>query len=115
MDQFTHSDELSLASAVQWLADLLTGRIGTAVAVIAIAWLGINMLQGRLALRDGTRVLIGCFILFGAPVITQGLLQSTEGHRVQRASSFSPVDITPSPAGPANVSPFDPYVRALPH
>jgi hypothetical protein len=38
-------------AAVQWVVDLLVGPIGTAMAVIAVAWVGFSLLEGRLTVR----------------------------------------------------------------
>jgi len=61
-------------AAVQWVVDLLVGPIGTAMAVIAVAWVGFSLLEGRLTVRRGATVVLGCFILFGAPTIARELL-----------------------------------------
>ncbi len=60
--------------AVQWIVDLLVGPIGTSMAVIAVAWVGFSLLEGRLSVRRGATVVLGCFILFGAPTIARELL-----------------------------------------
>lgn len=65
-----------LVSAVRWLEGTLLGTIATAVAVIAVATVGIMMLTGRINWRYGATVIIGCFILFGAASIVAGI-QST--------------------------------------
>lgn len=44
------------------------------MAIIAVAWVGFSMLEGRLTVRRGTTVVLGCFILFGAPTISRELL-----------------------------------------
>ena len=62
-----------LIEAAKWVEALLLGQVGTVVAILALAWVGALMLQGRLALRTGLRVVMGCFILFGAPIIAKGL------------------------------------------
>jgi type IV secretory pathway VirB2 component (pilin) len=45
----------------------LLGNVATAVAVMAVAAVGFMMLTGRMNWRFGATVIIGCFILFGAP------------------------------------------------
>lgn len=60
-----------LIEAAKWVEALLLGQVGTVVAILAVAWTGALMLQGRLALLTGLRVVMGCFILFGAPVIAK--------------------------------------------
>lgn len=72
--------------ALDWWVGVLTGRAGTAVTVLAVGWLGLCLLQGRVPLREGLRIMVGAFILFSAPVIAQGLMESI---------------VTPPPAQPA--------------
>ena len=56
----------AITSATSWASDLLFGPLATAIAVIAIAWIGFAMLSGRIDLRRGLCVILGCFLLFGA-------------------------------------------------
>jgi type IV secretion system protein VirB2 len=71
----------AIVSAVRWLQDTLLGTIATAVAVIAVACVGLLMLTGRIDWRYGVTVIIGCFILFGAASIVGG---------IQSAASLGP-------------------------
>ncbi|HCF24240.1 MULTISPECIES: TrbC/VirB2 family protein [unclassified Novosphingobium] len=98
-------------AAAGWMERLLIGPIGTSLAVIAVAWFGLGMLSGRLAMRRGALLVLGCFILFGAPVIARGLLNlagETGGSRP------APVALTITPPPPAVTAPpaFDPYAGA---
>lgn len=63
----------ALAAAVTWVQDVLLGSVATTIAVVAIAAIGFLMLTGRLPVRRGLTVLLGCFILFGAASIAAGL------------------------------------------
>lgn len=62
-----------LVTAIQWLEGTLLGTIATSVAIVAVAGMGMMMLSGRLPVRRGIIVVIGCFILFGASSIAAGL------------------------------------------
>lgn len=62
-----------LLAAARWIEALLLGPLATSVAVIAIAAVGLLMLTGRVNVRRGLTVIVGCFILFGAGTIAQGL------------------------------------------
>ena len=84
---------LALPSAVQWIEAVLLGQVGTTIAILAIAGVGFAMLQGQIALRQGIRVVLGCFILFGAPLIAQGLAGMARG-----VAEPPPVAIAPPPA-----------------
>lgn len=62
-----------LVAAVRWLQGTLLGTVATAVAVIAVATVGLLMLTGRINWRHGATVILGCFILFGAASIVAGI------------------------------------------
>lgn len=62
-----------LLAAARWIEALLLGPLATSVAVIAVASVGLLMLSGRVNVRRGLTVILGCFILFGARAIAQGL------------------------------------------
>ncbi|MEY2926956.1 MAG: hypothetical protein RL367_1433 [Pseudomonadota bacterium] len=62
-----------VVAALLWIQQALTGSVATAVAVIAVAMVGFMMLTGRMNWRFGATVIIGCFILFGAPRIVSGI------------------------------------------
>lgn len=69
----------SILAALAWLQGTLLGSIAIGLCVIAVAWVGFLMLQGRLPVREGARVIVGCFILLGAPVIASGFLGFWQG------------------------------------
>ena len=62
-----------ILNAVMWMQNTLLGNVATAVAVIAVAAVGLMMLSGRLNWRHGATVIIGCFVLFGAATIVEGI------------------------------------------
>lgn len=83
-------------AAVRWIEALLLGSLATTVAVLSVACVGLLMLGGRVNLRRGATVIVGCFILFGAASIAQGLrgaaaVISGDGSRPP------PVPASPSP------------------
>jgi len=49
------------------------GSVATAIAVMAVATVGLMMLTGRMNWRFGATVILGCFILFGAGAIVSGI------------------------------------------
>lgn len=97
-----------LASATQWLADLLTGTLGASLAIVAIAITGLLMLQGRLSIRQAIRTIAGCFIVFGAPVMAKGLWESTRPQR-------TPIQIEASPRFTAPEIPAKPMTNPDPY
>lgn len=66
----------AIVGAVGWLQGTLLGTVATTIAVIAVAFVGLMMLTGRMNWRHGAAVIVGCFILFGAAGIVAGI-QST--------------------------------------
>ncbi len=65
--QATNQGGDPITSALLWMQGILLGPIATAVAVMAVAGVGFMMLTGRMNWRYGATVIIGVFIIFGAP------------------------------------------------
>jgi type IV secretory pathway VirB2 component (pilin) len=107
------SGSSALVAAVQWLEGTLLGTIATTIAVIAISWVGLMMLAGRVDLRHGLTVIAGSFILFGASSIVAGI-QSTIRGGDSLALAPPPETappLAPPPAGPVPAN-RDPYAGA---
>ena len=56
-----------ISSALLFMQSILLGPIATTLAVMAVAGVGFMMLTGRMNWRYGGTVIIGVFIIFGAP------------------------------------------------
>ena len=67
-----------LPSAAGWVTGTLFGDVAVILCVIAVAIVGILLMIGRLSVRDAARVVIGCFVLLGAPVIAAGLRSAAD-------------------------------------
>lgn len=95
-----------------WIERLIAGPLGTSLAVMAVAWFGLALLGGRLSFRRGGLLVLGCFILFSAPVMARVLLgmahQAGGG-----AAQVQPQEIAvpPPPAAPSPPA-YDPYAGA---
>ena len=87
-----------LAGAADWVRALVTGTPATIVATLAVAAVGLLMLQGRLPLRRGLTVALGFFVIFGAGAIADALL-----HLRDDSASVDVVAQAP-PSAPAPVS-----------
>ncbi len=100
-----------LADSLDWIQDLLFGNLAIGMCVLAVAFVGLLALTGRLPLRHVGRVILGCFVLLGAPVITAGLMAG-----VQNETDAPPEIPVPEPAErPRQDLPpagYDPYSRA---
>jgi hypothetical protein len=64
----------SFTNSLAWLQGTLLGSAATIIAILAVAMFGLMMLWGHIDRWRGVRIVIGCFILFGAPAIAAGLL-----------------------------------------
>ncbi len=113
---FTHTvaSGSPLTESARWVLELLTGPAATIVAVIAVAMVGFALLQGRIDLNRGASVIIGIFVVFGAPAIASALLALTQ----LSAPPMAAVAATPIipvrvglPAG-SHQSVYDPYAGA---
>ena len=67
-------------------------------------------LGGRLAIRDGGKVALACFILLGAPIIAAALLDL--GHGVSGAQQLDIAVATPDPIIGIPQTSYDPYAGA---
>lgn len=65
--QATNQGGDPITSALLWMQSILLGPIATALAVMAVAGVGFMMLTGRMNWRYGATVIIGVFVIFGAP------------------------------------------------
>ena len=107
----------AVAGAVQWLQSTLLGTVATTVAVIAVATVGLMMLSGRIDLRRGASVVLGCFILFGASSIASGIRSVAAAAGPAPAEPVYRVDpwLPSPPPPPARTAPpatSDPYAGA---
>ena len=64
----------SLGESAAFVGEILTGGMATGLATLALAGVGFAMLAGRLELRRGAAVMLGCFLMIGAPAIARGIL-----------------------------------------
>lgn len=103
----------ALTAAVDWVRLLLTGTTATIVAVLAVATVGLLMLGGRIDFRQGARVILGCFVLFGSSAIASGLLGLSR--EVVEAPPPVPLPEVAAPViapPPKPAVPYDPYAGA---
>lgn len=104
-------------AAARWIETVLMGPLATSLAVVAVASIGLLMLSGRVNVRRGAVVIIGCFILFGAASIAQGLRGVTTSFagapalQPVPAPPALPVELLSPPVADPPVS-ADPYAGA---
>ncbi len=103
-----------IAAAVLWLQGTLLGTIATTVAVIAVASVGVMMLTGRIDLRRGATVVLGCFVLFGASSIAAGIQAAamSAGGAEEPAVAHAIAQPSPLALPPPPDLTYDPYAGA---
>ena len=106
--------ESSIADGVTWVQGVALGSTATAVAVIAVAAIGLLMLSGRLELRRGITVVLGCFVLFGAAGIAGTLtsLARTGAQPLRMADPDSTHLLSSQLQSPPPLAAYDPYAGA---
>ena len=95
-----------LVAAVTWLQATLLGTVATTIAVIAVSWIGLMMLTGRVNIRHGLTVVLGCFIIFGASTIVAGIQASTAGGAAAAPLLPPPAPLPALPSPPTNRDPY---------
>jgi len=104
------SNSAPIATSMQWINDLLLGPLAVSLCVLAVAFFGAMMLTGRLRLYRGLRVVIGCFVLLGAPVIASGFMWASDDRNEPLPPL--PVESRESPRGDLQPADYDPYSGA---
>jgi type IV secretion system protein VirB2 len=104
--------DAAIPTAVEWAVGVLLGSVATGLAVLAVAFLGFGMLLGHLDWRTGTRVVLGIFILFGAPMIARELAGFARSGEAAESGQVAAGAIPQQPALPKNAPVADPYAGA---
>lgn len=99
-----------IEAGAEWLAEMASGSLAIGLCVLAVALVGLLMLSGRLPVREGLRVALGCSLLLGAPVVASAfvLLGEKRGDYSAAGATFLPVDVRASLPS----SNHDPYAGA---
>ena len=101
-----------LLAALAWVEGALLGSVATAVAVICIAVVGVMMFSGRIDVRRGVMVVLGCFVLFGAASIAGGFRDTADGPRAGATMAMSPAIPAELPPPLPSPAAYDPYSGA---
>jgi hypothetical protein len=101
--------QLALEGAVQWTAGTLLGSLATSIAILAVAAIGFLMFTGRVPARRAATAVIGCFILFSAATIANGLIGAMAPVPLAAIEGSPPPAYTPSTPKPIS---YDPYAGA---
>lgn len=103
-----------IAEGAAWVQNAALGSVATSVAVVAVAAIGLLMLSGRLELRRGITVVMGCFLLFGAARIAAAISgEASIGSQVRVSPERGASEPSSLPQEPApSPSAYDPYAGA---
>lgn len=98
-----------MVESALWIEGAMLGEIALGVCGLAVAFIGALMLTGRLPLREGARIVVGCFVLLCAPTIALGFVDGA-GQTTNSKSMSRPVFPT-SEKPQVNLAPvtIDPY------
>ncbi|WP_186443246.1 MULTISPECIES: TrbC/VirB2 family protein [unclassified Sphingobium] len=99
-----------MTSATNWIEQLMLGSPATVAATLAVAIVGFQLFEGRMDWRRGVRTTVGCFLIFGAPVIAAGLLMPVSTSAVSSSHPIIEAEVAPPP--PRAAQPYDPYAGA---
>ncbi|MDJ0642611.1 MAG: TrbC/VirB2 family protein [Erythrobacter sp.] len=100
-----------IASSLEWINGVLFGQIAVGLCVLAVAFVGMQMLTGRWRLRLGFRAVLGCFVLLGAPIIAAGLMGGLEDRPTTLVIAAPDVPEV-SPREELEPAEYDPYAGA---
>lgn len=98
-----------LAGAIDWMTGTLLGSLAIGLCIIAVGTVGLMLLSGRIVIREAARVVLGCFILLGAPVIASAFNGAWQG---EPQISASPLSSAAPAREPLPQSTYDPYAGA---
>ncbi|WP_148291863.1 TrbC/VirB2 family protein [Novosphingobium sp. B-7] len=103
----------ALGAMADWLREVLSGSLATALGIVAISLVGLSLFQGRLRLKHAAFVVLGVFLLLGAPIISAGIT----GNLPPALPVIADATVASPPVIPQNSpalshNPFDPYAGA---
>ncbi|MFL0357588.1 TrbC/VirB2 family protein [Erythrobacter sp. GH1-10] len=109
-DLFEPASGSGIGSSVDWLGGALFGEVAVVLCVLAVAFVGFLLLTGRLAVREGARVMMGCILPLGAPLIAMALIENSG-----RGDVYEPrITQIPPPASRQDIEAveYNPYAQA---
>ncbi len=82
--------EAVISTGSDWMTGLIGGSLAVSLCVIAMGILGMLILTGRLHLRRGAQVVLGCFLLLGSAMLARGMVGLGEGGDAAGAETVLP-------------------------
>lgn len=96
-----------------WIHDLLFVSLLSIIASVAIAFIGLRMLSGRLGPRRGMAIILGLFLALGAPAIATGLIPGEQTPPSELpVSNLQETEYEEPETQPLNESARSPYSRS---
>lgn len=100
-----------MVESAGWIESVMLSEIAVGLCVISVGLVGVRMLTGRLPLRQGMQVVIGCFVLLGAPIIAAGLLDLGARSSPEKLQIFHSIDRISTRAELTEAN-YNPYAQA---
>ena len=100
-----------IEAAVNWIGAVLIGELALGLCVLAVAFVGFLMMSGRVPIKTGMRVAVGCFVILGAPSIAVGFLGAWDTS-FPTVPTVSPIAADPATAREPPPADYDPYAGA---
>lgn len=106
------SSSQTLSTSVEWMSGTMLLETATALCVIGVALLGFAMLTGRFHVRKGFGVVVGCFLVLGAPSVAAGLLTMINSSHNPSNAKLPPSPLLPDAREGLQPATKDPYAGA---
>lgn len=87
-----------ILAAVNWFQATFLGPVATTISILAVAVIGLMMLNGRISAQRAITVIIGCFIVAGAHWIATGIRGFTESRTGAEGRAGSVPVVPPAPS-----------------
>jgi len=99
-----------IAQSQSWIEATLFGNVAIALCMLAVALVGFLALTGRLPIRRGLFVIVGCFVVLGAPVLALGIGSAMQDEAPAPAPPIAEGER--EPRGDLLPADYDPYAGA---
>lgn len=107
------SGSYPIGSSTSWLTDTLFGDVAVTLGTLAVAFVGLTMLTGRLPIRHGAMVILGTFVLLGAPAIAASLIDlARQSGGPAEPPYIAPEDTDLAPREELPAATYNPYAGA---
>lgn len=101
-----------MTGSLLWIVGVLEGDVTKSLCVLAIAMIGFSMLAGRVSVVRAGQVILGCFILLGAPAIAASIMDTLGPDERTMFTPVATVVYEARPREPLPEATYDPYAGA---